>query len=1758
MADPAAAPDTEDLDPFEGPGQGPEISQGEVPLLERMRLHFTQGQVREAPFGAARHFELTGIERGARTRQDLGQSPSDLENAAINEAVKTREDLGQYDIMPGASGFLEYGAAVIGRVAGNIADPTTVLNAPAKATAWAGRGIASVASKFGFGEATGQTAARIGEFGVNQAIINTATDPIVQGINIATADGTRETYDPFQTFIEAPLAGFVGGALLKGAHEAGSALFVKSAVEKDAYTFLKGMRDAAGPDEQAKFPEYAQAVSGKSDAELMQMAGEIAKADREAANPKTAADRPAIDITDHVGETTIDVNGKRTIIRDGEVVTEPRSAEPLGTTQKRIGDAPELAPAESIEPVKFETPAGTSRKGEFYKTPIRDSEGKDVGSLTYQVDELGPQDKTIRIRGANVAEANRGQGLGVEAYQELADRALASGRQLWSDRGVSSEAQHIYEALERRGYRVVKDEAPAWNGAAYKVIEGPRAETAIGDNLAASYHANEGTLAMAMTGLEGSLPRPPEVKPSARSTVSTNVEAPNIRKMWQDLATALGATVRQGRMGNKKAAGEFGLTSGVIRMKNIDDSVVLAHEVGHHLEFTDKDVKALIAAGNELDNMTGYAASHADPAVKRSEGFAEYFRIFLEHPEEAARRAPTFDAEFRAMVDAKPEMKAALEKAQAGFEAYRIAFAEDIIDANIATSQAPKGWQELKNDVRNHGFWNTIADRGSQVYTGLIDENNALANSVRFLLKTQKGNTGGGNVVELHAADDPYKLIRLSSRAHQAGMIDLMHGVTPYHSITPEGPGLHDAIALATGKPNILSGWDEEAVGKFSGYLIARRAVFEWDRRAAGELDKDPAPFPRDMYQTKIEVYERDNPNAKQAADLVYQWTQNLLKKEFEAGLLKRDAYDAALKIKDYVPFMRDMTDRTGGAAGQGGGASFDAGQVGLKQFKGSSRPIIDPIESLMERSFRTAQLIAHNDAIKALSGLAEKAGIGGGKIAERVPAHELKATYVDPLEAMRKGLVENGASKEDADLAISSMMDDLKINGQAIGPVSIFRSEQASARGENLVFYLEGGEMKALRLTSGEFGRQIVDTLTGGMPSQLRDWNLSGMQKLATALRAGITSSPDFFITNLIRDQLSTWIVNRGTIPFLDATRGIYREIANTDLARAYSQVGGIAGGANVGMLDHARIDKEIDSLAHKGFDVRRLATFEGYFKAVELSETGTRLGLFGKAYEKARKQGLNEYDAAVEAAFTATDNMDFGRHGSRFVATMKIVPFLNASLQGLDKTLYRTLIQPAFRESLTKGDVEAKKTMVSGYAKIAALTGLSMALRAAYIDDPEYSELSDYLRNTHWVVKVPGSKGGTVTDPLGRTLDVPPGLRSTWLAIPKPFELAILPNMGERAVEMLALQDPKALSRWAWGALDLATPRTIADATGAKLFFELKSGKDFFSGRDIVPEAVRGREPWLQSTAATSEFSKAIGGGIDKIERGLGFEGGGISPMYIDHLIQGVAGSWGRTFLSLSDYVIGTKGDKSLADTAITRRVFKEAYRGSTSVQEFWSQVSRETGKLKQAATTYDALLSNPAEAASYVARLAPDTRAFVIMNKSAFDADEKRLHPLARAESAIGAINQITKEIANRNLVGSADREPIVLTGSQQRVALDALSRIRMWEARNSLITAGNENLAGQKPGNVQAEIDMLMQTVPEVYDELVQRYANAKVYKADAVARNWQQVRQAVIDDGSDASLGVYVKDVQRDGYELGGKREKAKKVRPSIPGLNATP
>jgi len=217
-----------------------------------------------------------------------------------------------------------------------------------------------------------------------------------------------------------------------------------------------------------------------------------------------------------------------------------------------------------------------------------------------------------------------------------------------------------------------------------------------------------------------------------------------------------------------------------------------------------------------------------------------------------------------------------------------------------------------------------------------------------------------------------------------------------------------------------------------------------------------------------------------------------------------------------------------------------------------------------------------------------------------------------------------------------------------------------------------------------------------------------------------------------------------------------------------------------------------------------------------------------------------------------------------------MKLIPFLNAHLQGLDKA-WRTIGQPivdAMRGHQVFADDPSKlNNAIFAAVKAVGVFGVFGAMWAAIFGDNRgYRNSTPYAKGTHLIVPV--------------------GSRQLW--IPKPFELSLGFTAGEYAFQRLAQDDPRAASMFASAAWQILEPPS--DIPLLKTGYELAANYNLFAGRPIVPQNLQRLTPAEQYNEHTSSLSKMLGNAI------------GVSPVKVDYAIGSLFGNWGRDIMTLS----------------------------------------------------------------------------------------------------------------------------------------------------------------------------------------------------------------------------------------------------------------
>lgn len=1186
----------------------------------------------------------------------------------------------------------------------------------------------------------------------------------------------------------------------------------------------------------------------------------------------------------------------------------------------------------------------------------------------------------------------------------------------------------------------------------------------------------------------------------------------------RDVANALADltevdATRQARLTAKvkggTVTGQFAPKTGVIRVRSQDDFDTFTHEVGHHIEL---EIGAPLQAAMQQHKaeLVPLAYAGARKGTELKEGFAEFFRLHLTNPVYAQKQAPKFDAAFRVLVKAhSPELDAGIAEVTRAYGAWVKQPSQAAVASTIVSAKAP-GWiGKLGQEVRRFGLGRTIADRFNAAYAFLLDDLHPIQRAVRALAAIHNENTG--KRLDLPTTRDPYKLARLSRGAYSSGHMDVVYGVHAYGDVKPSSPSLRDAIIEAMGGRNSLSKWDDDLAKSFGSYLWSRRAVGEWDRFNQGLIPNPPDKLTLGDHTTNVAELEKAHPQFVTAAQKVHAWAEALWQKKRDAGLITSTQHAAGAAIKDYVPGLRAF-DYDGDPLKQAGqrGGSAKAGLV--KRFRGSRRDVINPLESLMSDAYETAMAISRNDVVKQLDRLAALAGRGGGAIAERIPSHEIRATEIDPLEVVEKAARQAGMSMPDA-IALRDAFE------TAVGPdkVAIFRPAIINEKGEPIAFFRDGGELRALRLADGAFGQQMYRALTMMSRSE-KNFFINLLSMPAAALRTGITTAPEFLLANFVRDQAMAFLFYGKPLTRLRRTfGGMADEIFGRDTARAYNQAGGIMGGAQTAALRDAAVERDLGALRRKGWRAQRAVSLKGFFEMTELSETGGRLGLFKSFYQEGRKRGLSELEATASAAWGARDFIDFDRRGWGMAAVARLVPFLNASLQGLDKGA-RQMIVPFAQKALTGEEAGAMGDAVKAWARLGMLTVAGISLHALNSRRPDYDEVSTTTRATSWMV------------PWG----------DRWIAIPKPFEGAAVLNLGEAAFDALVKHDPTAGKRWLEGLYQVIAPPSLATGNPTVAnYFELKTNTDFFTGSKIVPDELQGLEPYLQFTASTSALSKWLGRAID------------VSPMVIDHLITANLGSWGRDALSLFDMAAADRPAPGWDDMPIVRRFIKDAAKGATSTRAFWDLVSDGSGRMMSAAKSWRAMMDagDVTRAADYLAAMDDELRAYV--TAQAMPAEDARMHPLDRAHSAIQTLSKLRTDLLSDHLENALG-EHVKVTRLEARTADDILATWAMAEARNALVAIGEPGWKGRAPIPQEGFVRELQALSPDLLGVLADRFASARVLPEATVLQQWPELRKRLLADGSSALVIDLRATAGAEGYELGGLKLR-RPNKPAVPG-----
>lgn len=666
------------------------------------------------------------------------------------------------------------------------------------------------------------------------------------------------------------------------------------------------------------------------------------------------------------------------------------------------------------------------------------------------------------------------------------------------------------------------------------------------------------------------------------------------KEILKNINDLFGANVKTGRLGKagRDSSGWYRPHTDVIRTRDFGDIGTATHELGHYVDnryafsnnprFTDEFTK-------EMQRRYGDAYGH-NPEILRKEGYAEFFRDYTTNNTAAKRNFPLFYDEFKRALATDKELNGAVNKLATVSHKWYQQAPEERVKGSISftdTSLLSKAKEILKGDTNENV--KSIIDK---VYTEVVDELHPLK-----LVEEQIEQLTGQKIDIENSA--------FSQAWTQRGWVGKAQHIIEF------GDKKYGVKAFT----EILKPIQKHQMQDFATYLVALREldIHKYNEQAiltGAEIIKT-ASEKEDIIAT-ISKYSRNKKFVKAQMEL-QRYQNHMLDLLVENGLKTRESVEfMKKKYPHYVPFIRDIADVDLG--GFGGGKSFVNVSDPVKKMKGSTRDVVNPLESIIKNTYAFTNAIERNKVGAKFANLAERKGIGN--IIEHVEG--TPKSIDNTFSVWRNGKKETYATTKEIAKALKHMDED----------------------SSNL----------------------IVKMLS--VPTK---W-----------LRAGATSlSPEFTIRNLARDTVGAMLFSKhGFIPIVDNFKGLALYLKKGDVYQRWLKEGG--GQSAMVSLDRNYLAGQLEDILKRPSVVKKAVTNPlSIIQALsEASEISTRLGEFHNATKGYAGLGnrlfskRRVYKSDRMAALESRDvTLDFGRSGSKTKNINKVVAFFNASIQGTDK---------------------------------------------------------------------------------------------------------------------------------------------------------------------------------------------------------------------------------------------------------------------------------------------------------------------------------------------------------------------------------------------------------------------------------------------------------------------------------------------------------
>lgn len=871
------------------------------------------------------------------------------------------------------------------------------------------------------------------------------------------------------------------------------------------------------------------------------------------------------------------------------------------------------------------------------------------------------------------------------------------------------------------------------------------------------------------------------------------------REILADLSKRLNVPLRTGRF-RHRAWGIFKPKQNVARTKQALDLPVAAHELGHAIN---KILWGTSGKGFALNwrplapfrkELSAIATKPRAGQSPLPEGFAEFIRMYLTDPAMALSKAPHFHKFFEGELRKNTELEDILRDARENIKRYRSQPA-----AAKILSMVSFGEEEPHKANRWNSFYAATFDRFDPI----------------------KKVTDETRPVDIE--NDPYKLARLFS-----GWIGRAEHFLQYGSFDAKTGAVNGQSLQKILEP-VKDRLDDLRV-----YLIARRVIEKGTQGINSGIELSDA---------KQALKDFDSPEFQKIADALYLYQDSLVQYLVDRGMMSQESAVAIRNAnQDYVPFYRLMEAAVGAGQNESSGGAGTSKFADLwsptKRMKGSSRMIVDPLESIIKNTYAFINLAERNRVADVLVREASKHPDMGWLV-------ESVATPMAPtqfsLERIRTHLESIG-------------IDLTGINIDVV--TTVFGPQSKGSHGDNVISVFRDGKRKFYQVDP-ELYRALE-----GLDEETAPLAIRLLAMPAKLLRLGATGlGPEFMFRNPGRDTMDAFMQSEyGFKPGIDTIRGLLHALKRDDLYKEWLRSGGAM--TSLAELDRDNLQLKIKDLMATplGYAVRHPIEALRLFST--LSEEASRLGEFALA----RKHGAS----VEEGGFASREaTIDFARRGTTTRIVNMVAAFWNANLQGQDKFI-RTH-KKNFKRTVIRGTL--------------GMTLPSLLLYLLNRDNPDYEELRkgsmSWLGDLFWLIPTRGT-------PLhGYTPFIP---------IPKPFLYGLVySSIPERVMEWIDKNDSSAFDGLT-GSLVHQIPVPAVSALTPMM--EAWANKSAFTGRPLTPSylmnfPIEDRYEYYTSEPAKlfSEFAVKLGLPVSpmQVDNAIFGYSGGMGRMIIDALNPG-----------------------------------------------------------------------------------------------------------------------------------------------------------------------------------------------------------------------------------------------------------------------------